>query len=722
MSEDPRRAPWGRPRPGRYAASCRRRTPAFVASTLCCAWLAASAVEDSPEVPAPATTLMSVSVTGNSHRLLGVADSASEGVVTSQQLAQRPLLRAAEVLESVPGMVVTQHSGDGKANQYFLRGFNLDHGTDFATQVLGMPVNMASHAHGQGYMDLNFLLPELVRQVRFSKGSYRAEDGDFATTGSARIDYRRELRSPFVSLELGPHSYRRLLGAASTALGSGWQGLVALELATNNGPWVQPEGLRKHNLLLRLSRGDAQNGLALGLIAYDARWNATEHVPQRAIDSGEIGRYGALLPDDGGSTHRRAMTLEWAHASGDWAQRANAYIVGYGLNLFSAPSGFIEGPQGDQHEQADQRWLWGGQWLATRTLAALSKHELSLGLSWRQDRISRLGLYNTAARQRYSTVREDRVLQNDLGLFAELRSHWIPWLRTTLALRRDEVSADVTPLGGRFNVDNGGRARAHLSSPRGGLVLGPWRGAELYANVGTGFHSNDARGATARTNPRDGSPADPLPPLVAARSRELGLRTTPLPGWTSSLSLWQMRLASELVFIGDEGVTEARGATRRRGLEWSNYWTPGEALVLDADISVSRARFVDPDPDSGGREVPNSIPRVAALGLAYDDHGRFFGGLRLRYLGAYPLEPSGTERSTPFWVANLKLGWRVGSGVELSADVLNLYNRRANDIEYWGGACTRVDGAACNNGRGIDGRLVHPLEPRALRLALRISL
>jgi len=692
----------------------------FVSWLLCLYGVTAGAAEDT--LPDPAQSLMPVTVTGNNHRLLGVADSASEGVVTSQQLAQRPLLRPAEVLEAVPGMVVTQHSGDGKANQYFLRGFNLDHGTDFAGQVLGMPVNMVSHAHGQGYMDLNFLLPELVRQVRFSKGSYRAEDGDFATTGSARIDYQRELRAAFASLELGPHDYRRLLSAGSRALGDGWQGLAALELATNNGPWDQAEGVRKHNLLLRLSRGDVQNGLALSLIAYDARWTATEHVPQRAIDSGEIGRYGALLPDDGGHTYRRAMTLEWADAGGDWAQRASAYVVGYGLNLFSAPSGFIEGPQGDQHEQADRRWLWGGQWQATRLLGAQAQHELSAGLSWRQDRISELGLYDTVERQRYNTVREDRVRQEDLGLFAELRSHWSQWLRTTLALRRDEVSADVTPLGGTFNVDNGGRVRAGLSSPRGGLVLGPWREAELYVNAGTGFHSNDARGATSRTNPRDGSPADRVPLLVAAKSRELGLRATVLPGWTSSLSVWQMRLASELIFAGDEGVTEPRGATRRRGLEWSNYWTPSDALVLDADISLSRARFVDPDPDSGGREVPNSIPRVAALGLAYDDHGRLFGGLRLRYLGAYPLEPTGTERSTPFWVANLRLGWRIGSNAELSADLLNLFDRRADDIEYWGDACTRADGPGCNGGRGIDGRLVHPLEPRTLRLALRISL
>ncbi len=206
-------------------------------------------------------TLQEVAVTARQHELIGVADSASEGTVTAAQLRNRPLLRPAEALETVPGMIVTQHSGDGKANQYFLRGFNLDHGSDFATHVMGMPVNMASHAHGQGYMDLNFLMPELIQGIAYRKGVYAAEDGDFATTGSARIDYRRRLEHPFAQVGLGQNGYRRLLAAGSQALGGdgdGRQLLVATELMGYDGPWTQPENLQRRQESVILGRAPAE--------------------------------------------------------------------------------------------------------------------------------------------------------------------------------------------------------------------------------------------------------------------------------------------------------------------------------------------------------------------------------------------------------------------------------------------------------------------------------
>ncbi len=666
-------------------------------------------------------TLQEVVITANGKQLSGSADSATEGTVTAQQLTNRPLLRSAEVLEAVPGMIVTQHSGDGKANQYFLRGFNLDHGSDFATQVMGMPVNMASHGHGQGYMDLNFLIPELVRNVKYRKGVYSVEDGDFAVTGAARIDYARSLAQAFGEVELGANHFRRALAAGSRDMGDlHWLGTV--ETAVNDGPWEQPENLHKDNAVLRLSSGTAGDGFALTTMAYSARWTATEHVPERAIASGEIGRYGTLVPGDGGRTHRYSLSGEWARSDVDGSTHASAYVIDYGLNLFSSASGFIKGPQGDQHEQADQRTVWGGQLARSLPLGpAWHDTELNIGAQLRQDRIAGVGLYDTQARQRTRTVREDRITETATALFTEARTRWTEWLRTTLGLRHDIVQARVTPLAGEFNFDNGGNVRTRQSSPKLALAIGPFAGTEFYANWGRGFHSNDARGATARSNPQNGSPLDPVPLLVAARGGELGVRAAPLPGWTTSLALWQLDLASELVFVGDEGVTEPKGASRRNGLEWSNYFAPNDWLVVDGDLAVSAARFREPNADNGGRHVPNAIPLTASVGVAVDARGPWFGGLRLRYMGAYALEETGHQKSTPFWVVNLKLGWRVRPGVELSANLLNLFNSRANDIEFWGGACTRADGPACNGGAGIDGRLVHPLEPRTLRIALRAS-
>jgi len=698
-----------------------------VATTLTtCAALAASLSTGQAHAD-DTQTLPTVSVTSRGKNMMGVADAASEGTVAAEQLANRPLLRPAEVMETVPGMIVTQHSGDGKANQYFLRGFNLDHGSDFATSVMGMPVNMVTHGHGQGYMDLNFLIPELVRSLRYRKGMYAAEDGDFATTGSAHIDYQRQLAAPFAEVTFGAHDYRRALLAGSrhvTRDGESPTVLAALELATNDGPWDQPENLRKANGVLRLSDGTLRDGYALTAMAYRASWTATEHVPLRAIESGEIGRYGALTPSDGGDTHRVSLSAEWARSQGEGQTRAHAYAIDYGLNLFSNPSGFINGPQGDQHEQADHRQVFGGEAARSWILGLGGREtEATLGVQLRHDRIGTLGLYDTVARERTDTVREDRVRQTMLGIYGEAKTQWSPWLRSMAGLRLDEVRARVTPTGGDNNMANGGSVQGHQVSPKLGVVLGPFDTlgkSEFYANWGRGFHSNDLRGATSTVNPSDGSAIDKVPPLVHATGSEVGLRALPLPGWNTSLTLWQMNLGSELVFIGDAGVTEPKGASRRVGLEWSNDWQVNRWLLIDGDVAWSRARFREAV-DGAGTHVPNAIPLTASLAIAADDHGQWYGGLRWRYIGSYALEETGTQKSASSWTANLKVGYRATPRLQFTLDVLNLFDRQANDIEYWGGACTRTDGPGCNGGEGIDGRLVHPMEPRTLRLSMRAS-
>jgi outer membrane receptor protein involved in Fe transport len=673
---------------------------------------------------AGAPTLREITVSGGAHDLTGVADSATEGNVTGKQLANRPLLRPAEVLETIPGMIVTQHSGDGKANQYFLRGFNLDHGSDFSTQLMGMPVNMVSHAHGQGYMDLNFLIPELVGNLKYRKGVYAAEDGDFATTGSARIDYLRQLETSFVDLSLGQNHYRRLLAAGGHSYGE-INILGAIEVLGNEGPWDQPENLKKHNGVLRLTSGTAANGFAISGMAYQADWKATEHVPERAITNGEIGRYGALSANDGGKTHRYSLSGDWAKTNTQGASKVSLYVVDYSLNLFSAPSGFISGRQGDQHEQADERTVWGGQASHSWLLGPNWKDtELTAGLQLRHDLISSVGLYNTENRQRTNTVREDRINETAIATFIDARTQWTDWLRTNIGLRRDQITAKATALGGQYNMDNGGTVDAGQTSPKLGVVFGPFNllgQTEFYANWGHGFHSNDVRGATARSNPQDGSAAEAVPLIVKARGSELGVRTTPLKGWNSSLSLWQMALASELVFIGDEGVSEPKGASQRHGVEWSNYIIPANGWIIDADIAWSQARFKEANLDNGGRHVPNAIPLTGSLAVTADRGGSWFGGLRLRYLGAYALEETGEQKSTAFWMANLKAGYRFNPKLQLSFDVLNLFDKKANDIEYWGGACTRNETLGGTCGGGIDGKLVHPLEPRTIRVGLRIG-
>ena len=477
--------------------------------------------------------------------------------------------------------------------------------------------------------------------------------------------------------------------------------------------------------MLRLASGTTANGFSLAGMAYQADWKATEHVPERAITSGEIGRYGALSPNDGGKTHRYSLAGDWAQTNANGASKLNLYVVDYGLNLFSGPSGYISGPQGDQHEQADERTIWGGQASQSWFLGPNWKDtELVAGLQYRHDLISSVGLYATENRQRTKTVREDRIDQSTISVFFDARTQWTHWLRTNLGLRRDQIRAQSNALAGEFNMRNGGTADAGQTSPKLSMVLGPFDllgQTEFYGNWGYGYHSNDARGATARINPQDGTATEAVPLIVKAKGSEIGMRATPLRGWNSNLSIWQMALASELVFIGDQGITEPKGASQRHGLEWSNYITPADGWIIDADLALSQALFKQANQDNGGRHVPNAIPLTASLGLTSDNGGPWFGGLRLRYLGAYALEETATQKSTPFWMANLKAGYRFSPKLQLTLDVLNLFNKKANDIEYWGGACTRNEtlGGTCNG--GIDGRLVHPLEPRTLRIGLRVS-
>lgn len=673
-----------------------------------------------PAIAADETVILpAVEVRAEIHALIGVADSASDGKVTEKQLAHRPFLRPGEVLETVPGLIVTQHSGDGKANQYFLRGFNLDHGSDFATYVNGMPVNMVSHAHGQGYMDLNFLIPELIGGLRYQKGPYAAEDGDFSTTGSARIQYKRSLSAPFAALTLGEYQYQRLLSAGSGE----WQGrqwLGAVELVGYDGPWEQSQNLNKFNLHGSVSEGTASDGYTITAMAYKSSWVASEHVPQRAIDSGEIGRFGTLLPNDGGKTHRISLSGEWNQSDERSSRKLNAWVIDYGLNLFSGPSGFINSAEGDQHEQADHRTIYGAQAEKHWQLPdGWSGTELIAGAQVRHDRIGTLGLYDTINRVRTNTVRQDKVNQTASALYSELKTPWLSWLRTNLGVRYDTVYADVEAEKGVFNLANGGSDTAHQLSPKLGVAITPLAQLELYANWGRGFHSNDSRGAVITNHVTDGSAAERVPLLARSSGGEIGLRAAPLAGWQTALAVWQVKSASELVFVGDEGVTEPRGSSHRYGLEWTNHLTLSDHLFVDADLALSKARF-DRE-ENGGRHVPNAIPVSASLAANYDDGQRWSAGVRVRYIGAYALEETGTQTSSSFVTANARLDYLINPHWQLSASILNLFDRKANDIEYWGGACSRLEGAGCGGGQGIDGRLVHPMEPRSLRVGLRYT-
>ena len=646
-----------------------------------------------------------------SQDLVGIAQSASQGAVTARQLDTRPIMRPGDVLETVPGVVISQHSGEGKANQYYLRGFNLDHGTDFATTVAGMPVNMPTHGHGHGYSDLNFLIPELASGVQFSKGPYFAEHGDFATAGTANINYTNALARPMVRVGGGNDDFGRVLVAAAPTVGRGTL-LAALELERSDGPWEQPDDLRKFNGLIRYTRGDGRNGLSATLMGYRGTWNSTDQIPTRAVADGRIGRFGQVDSTDGGKSSRYSASLEWQRSNGNASTALSAYGLKYDLDLFSNFTYFLDDPEnGDQFQQTDHRFVSGARLIHRRIGRWLDRPtQTTLGVQFRNDNISDIGLYHTRERERLETIRHDSVIQTSTGAFAQNETEWTPWLRTLAGLRVDgyrfDVNAGIT--------ENGGTDYAGLVSPKGGAVFGPFSKTEVYVNAGLGFHSNDARGATLTVDPVTGEPASRVTPLARATGAEIGIRTVRFPRLQMTVTAWTLGLDSELVFVGDAGTTAPGRPSRRQGIEWTTYYTPKPWLILDADLALSKARFTDADP--AGDHIPGAVATVVSAGATVDSVRGMFGSVRWRYFGPRALVEDDTVRSKATSLVNLTGGYKITPSVRLALDVFNLFNRADSDVDYF--YTSRLPGEPAG---GIDDSHIHPAAPRSARINLIVG-
>jgi outer membrane receptor protein involved in Fe transport len=634
--------------------------------------------------------------------------AASERRIDASEVNARPAARVGELLEAVPGLIVTQHSGEGKANQYFLRGFNLDHGTDLAIRVDGMPVNMPTHGHGQGYADINFLIPELVRSVNVRKGPYFADQGDFASAGAVSIDYLNKLPKNIAELTFGSFGYRRALAAGSTTLGEGTL-LGAFEATGYNGPWDVPDNVRKLNGVLRYSQGTASDGITLSAMAYSNGWTSTDQVAQRAIDQGVIGRFGSLDPTDGGSSSRFSLSGNWAQ-SGDIGQsRMSAYVVRSSLQLFNNFTYFLDDPvNGDQFSQIDRRTLYGFD--ASHGFHARFagiETETRIGLQGRADDIT-IGLLRTLQRATLSSVREDSVREGSIGVWADTTARWTDWLRSTVGIRQDIFSGHVasdTPA-------NSGNAQATMTSPKAGIVFGPWFKTEFYGNAGYGLHSNDIRGATITVDPNDKiTPLGRVPLLVRSKGAEIGIRTSAIENLTSSLAVFVLDFDSELLFVGDAGTTEASRPSRRVGIEWTNQYKMLPWMKFDLDFAYTRARFTDFDP--AGDRIPGAPALIASGGITFGGDAGWFGALRARYFGPRPLIEDDSVRSRSSLIFNARAGYKFDNGLRLQLDVLNLFNAQTNQIEYY--YLSRLPGEPIG---GVADRHIHPAEPLAVRLTL----
>lgn len=660
--------------------------------------VAAQANPDDTNVVRDAETGNIIYVYGRGERRIGVAGAASEGGVAGADIEIRPLLRPGELLEATPGLIATQHSGGGKANQFFLRGFNLDHGTDFALYVDDMPYNFRSHGHGQGYLDVNGLIPESVARLDYRKGPYRADTGDFAFVGSANITTRDRI-DPFATAEVGSYGYRRFVAGGSASVGGG--DLLAIgQVKLNDGAWELAEDFEGYSGVLKYSTPLGDGDFQVSATLFDASWNPTEQIPERAIGTPLCkDAYCTLDGTQNGFTERQIFTANYESES--W--RITAWAQHYDWELLSNFTFFLEDPvNGDQLRQYSSQWSYGGRIEHTARLGdALS---LRVGAEGRYDDISRVGLDETIDGVKEFTVGAFAVDEASLGLYAE--AIWQPVERLMIigGLRNDWYEFETEALEGAASWD--GDVSDDTFAVKIGANYEIADGIALYANYGEGFHSNDARGVT--------SPTDPAPGLVEGDFEEVGLRFE-RGGLIFSGVYWWSSIESELIYVGDAGAVEPSDPGRRHGYELTAFYKPNNWLAVDAVYTGTTSRYAGLP--NGENYVPGALDSSGEIGVSAA-FPEWNAAARLRYLGPAALIEDNSVRSEETVLVNLRAAWTpqkiaLLEGFEIYAELLNALDSKDNDITYF--YETRLPGEPAGGIAGINSRIV---EPRQVRVGI----
>ena len=524
--------------------------------------------------------LEEVEVTAPRQNLLGTATTASQGVISNEEIQLTPAYRPGQILETVPGLTVTSHSGEGKANQYILRGYNLDHGTDLETYVDAMPINQPTHAHGQGYTDLSFMIPELADQITYTKGPYYASVGDFGSVGSDRISYRDTIADQ-ATATIGTYGYERLLGTGTLPLGDGHV-LEAVELQHYNGPFVTPDDARKENVVLRYSEGGNNNGFSVTGMFYHQDWTNTTDIPLRAISEGLVPNYfGTLNPTDGGHAMRGSLSAQYHNILGEGQFNASAFYIYNQLHLFNDFTHFLVDPvNGDQEDQFETRNVIGNAANYTLPLTVGGfPNEFEVGQLTRYDilDVGRLPSEDQTALSPEETVNDpasfsnhDKVNLFAGALYAQATTHWTPWFRTVLGLRDDyQHGTDhdlLAALHSTAGYTNSGARGQNLLQPKGSLIFTPNDNLEFYLSAGEGFHSADLRGVNQSRSPDLDLPYSPL--LAPQYGEEVGVRTNAFDKkFTLTLALYNLRQSSETIIDPDIGMDTAGPASERYGFE-----------------------------------------------------------------------------------------------------------------------------------------------------------
>lgn len=690
---------------------------------------ASSPLSDHVQPAVKKTPPDTITVTASRINLLGRATTAGQGTVTEKELRLRPAYRIGELLESIPGLVVTTHSGEGKANQFLMRGFNLDHGTDLASFVDGIPINEVTHAHGQGYTDLNFLIPEMMGTIDYTKGPFNAATGDFGVAGSDRI-HLVDFLPTMISGSVDTFGNERLVTGGTAHFQNGDKLLGAFETDHADGPWKYPDNFRAIKSMARYLHGTATNGFDLTGMYYRGQWRATNDQPLEAVQENLIGRYGSLDPTDGGFTERYSLSGHYRFGNDQQKWEARFYADHSRLSLWNNFTHYLEDPvDGDQFQQDETRTKVGGALTYTRsdTLFGTMPTETVFGIDGRYDTIY-IDRRHTSQRVVLANCPDspyggglyvcnaDAVQEGRVAGYVQNTLHWLPWLRTVTGLREEYYHGADHSLVTNFS----GNVGQVLFQPKGSLIFGPWKKTELYLSAGRGFHSNDLRGVVGTfSGDRFTAGSVQTPLMTKAFSEEIGLRSTPLRHLNTQLSFWRIDFDSELIYDPDEGVNESGPPSRREGIEFSAQYNPLPWLELNTDVAYSHARYRTHDPEHygiSGTYVANAPNMIWSFGALIDNGGPWFGGLQVRWLGGYPLLEDNSLRSKGYREVNLDFGYRFSKKLKLTVSLFNLTNSHDNAIAYG------YEYRTTPTSKAVTGTTFHPLEPISARFALTLNL
>ncbi len=612
--------------------------------------------------------------------------AASSFSVQDRDFQLRPIGSVQDILRVTPGLVMVQHSGGGKANQYFLRGFDADHGTDLALSIDGIPINMVSHAHGQGFADTNFIIPEVVERVEITKGPYFVGQGDFATAGAVNMVSRDAFEHSSVgagfvdSPNHGSAGYRAL-AIASPKL-EGIKATFAAEVGRSNGPFDNPENWDKYKLFNKLTLSSAPTStLSIGEMSYAGNWHGSGQIPARAVEEGLISRFGSIDPDEGGNTARHQLFASYRLRPTETSElKAMAYAGTYRFNLFSNFTLFLRDPDnGDEIEQIDRRTFYGGR-VSYRILhrSGPVTIDTTLGADARNDDIHE-ELWNTAHRQQQSAVRSNDVHESFLGAYLNEEITPARWIRADVGGRADLLS---------FTVDNrlttvdptapkSGNDAGHQFSPKASLIVTPLDGEnaalDVYANYGRGFHSNDVRGVFAQPS---------VTPLARAIGEEVGARARLFGRWDVAAALWKLDLDSETVWNGDDGTTGVSDPTTRHGIEMETRYEVTPWLAADLALTFTHSQFSTDMENGGGLALAPKQTWAGGLSARHAlGPGVGRAGLRFYGIGDRPASDDGVLVAPGFTQFDMHLGYRH-RWFDIALDIENLLDSDFRSAQF----------------------------------------